>query len=104
MPDAINIVNELRSDFDVYVLTAPSTRNPHSYTEKRLWIETYFDYAFTKRLIISPNKSLLIGDYLIDDYARGKGQDKFEGSLIHFGTSRFPDWQAVNQYLRKKHG
>ena len=102
IPDAIDIVNGLRSDFDVSVLTAPSTRNPHSYTEKRLWIEKYFDYAFTKKLIISPNKALLKGDYLVDDYSEGKGQDKFEGTLVHFGTSDFPDWQTVDTFLRKE--
>ena len=102
MTNAIDIVNGLRSDFDVYVLTAPSTRNPHSYTEKRLWIEKHFDYAFTKKLIISPNKALLVGDYLVDDYAEGKGQDKFEGTLVHFGTPDFPDWQTVDRYLRKE--
>lgn len=100
LPDAIDIVNRLRSDFDVYVLTAPSTRNPHSYTEKRLWIEKHFDYEFTKKLIISPNKALLKGDYLVDDYAEGKGQDGFEGTLVHFGTSEFPDWQTVDRYFR----
>ena len=43
---AIEAVNQLRGieTFEVYVLTAPSTRNPLSYTEKRIWIERYFDY------------------------------------------------------------
>ncbi len=62
LPGAIDAVNELRAGCDLFVLSAPSTRNPHSYTEKRLWIEKYFDYQFTKRLILSPNKSLLKGD------------------------------------------
>lgn len=80
---AIESVNALRqsNDFEVYILTAPSTRNPLSYTEKRLWVERHFDYAMVKRLILSPDKSLLRGDVLIDDYAAGKGQDQFEGSL-----------------------
>ncbi len=103
MPNGIDVVNRFRSEFDVYILTAPSTRNPHSYTEKRLWIEKYFDYDFTKRLILSPNKALLKGDYLIDDYDKGKGQDKFEGILIHFGTPEFPDWQAVEQYFQAQY-
>lgn len=62
--NAINTVNTIRNTdiYEVYILTAPSTRNPHSYTEKRLWIENHFDYDFTKRLIISPDKSLLKGD------------------------------------------
>lgn len=52
-----------------------------------------------KKLIISPNKSLLKGQYLIDDQASGKGQDAFEGELIHFGSKEFPNWAKVREYL-----
>jgi hypothetical protein len=98
---AIESINQLRKQFDVYILTAPSNRNPHCYTEKRLWIEKHFDYEFTERLIISSNKSLLKGDFLIDDYAEGKGQESFGGELIQFGTEKYPDWQAVMEYFEK---
>ncbi|MFK7765703.1 MAG: hypothetical protein AB8B55_00575 [Mariniblastus sp.] len=100
--DGIESVQSLLEDFDVYILTAPSTRNPHSYMEKRIWIEKYFGYEFTSKLIISPNKGLSIGDYLIDDNVRGKGQENFKGELIHFGSATFPDWKSVVQHLRSK--
>lgn len=96
---AIKAVNQLRETFNVYVLTAPSTKNPLSYTEKRLWIENHFGYPFTERLIISPNKGLLKGDFLVDDNASGKGQENFEGELIQFGSQSFPDWPTVLQRL-----
>lgn len=99
---AIAAVEELRTLFDVYVLSAPSTRNPHSYSEKRIWIERHFGYEFTKKLILSPNKGLLKGQYLIDDFATGKGQDHFEGELILFGSDRFPSWETVLEYLTPK--
>jgi len=51
-----------------------------------------------KRLILSHNKHLNIGDYLIDDRtANGAGQ--FRGEHIHFGSEKFPDWKAVLSYL-----
>ena len=84
---------------DPYILTAPSTRNPQSYAEKRLWIEAFFGYEFTKKLIISPNKGLLMGDVLIDDHLSGKGQEAFKGRLIHFGSAAYPDWGAVGEFL-----
>ena len=102
MDGAISAINELREQFDVYVLTAPSTRNAHSYSEKRIWIEEHFDYPFTKKLILSPNKGLLKGDYLVDDHTAGKGQDSFEGMLIEFGSKAFPDWQTVLTYLNNR--
>lgn len=96
---AIKSVNKLRQDFDVYILTAPSNRNPHSYTEKRLWIEKHFGYQFTERLIISSNKSLLKGDYLIDDFSEGKGQENFEGELLQFASEKYPDWKSIIEYF-----
>ena len=92
---AIDGVNRLRQEFDTFILTAPSTRNPHCYSEKRIWIEEHFDYELVKRLIISPDKGLLKGDYLIDDQPTGKGQDRFEGTLLQFGSSKFPNWEVV---------
>jgi 5'-nucleotidase len=101
---AIEAVNELRTLFDVFVLTAPSTRNAHSYSEKRIWIEEHFDYSFTKKLIISPDKGLLKGDCLIDDHTSGNGQERFEGLLVEFGSDVFPDWNAVLAFLRPQTG
>ncbi len=92
---AINSVNKLRDRFDVYILTAPSHHNPLCYTEKRLWIEKHFDLEFTEKLIICSNKSLLKGHFLIDDYAEGKGQEDFEGTLIQFASGSYPDWPAI---------
>ena len=105
MKDAIEAVEKLRSLYDVYILTAPSTRNPLSYTEKRIWIEKHFGYEFTKKLIICSNKGLLKGDILIDDYKEGKGQENFEGKLIHFGTENCPDWEsAIERITKINHG
>lgn len=92
--DAVGLLRD--SDcLDVYVLTAPSTMNPQSYKEKREWIENNFDYEFTKKLIICPNKGLVKGHYLIDDNLHGKGQEDFEGEVIHFGSERYPSWGDV---------
>ncbi|MDQ8180388.1 hypothetical protein [Pelagicoccus sp. SDUM812005] len=96
---AVDAVNELRKSYDLYILTAPSTRNPTSYSEKRIWIEEHFDYELTKRLIICPNKGLLIGDFLIDDRSSGKGQENFKGQLIQFGSTGYRDWETVVEYF-----
>ena len=99
MDHAIESVYVLRELFDVYVLTAPSPRNPHSYTEKRIWVENHFDYAFAKKLIINPNKGLMKGDFLIDDQIDRHGQELFRGELIHFCSAKYPDWPAVMKYF-----
>ena len=50
------------------------------------------------QMILCPDKSLVKGDYLIDDDNR-HGQTEFEGEHIHFGTEQFPDWDSVCEYL-----
>ena len=91
---------DAQSCFDVYILTAPSVLNPLCYTEKRLWIEDHLGMRMVEKLIISPHKHLNKGDYLIDDKKTGKGQDKFEGKLIHFGSNSFQNWTTVLEYFK----
>lgn len=99
---AIESVSELikSEQFDPYILTAPSIYNPLCYTEKRLWVEKHFGIEFVNKLIISPNKALLKGSYLIDDRLQGSGQNDFEGELILFGSETFPEWEGIMAYLR----
>ncbi|MBN26391.1 MAG: hypothetical protein CL578_15235 [Alteromonadaceae bacterium] len=98
---AIKSVKMLINDerFAPYILTAPSYMNPLCYTEKRVWVETYFGLDFTQKLIISPNKSLLKGHVLIDDNLLGKGQEGFEGKLFQFGSPEYKNWQIVMKRL-----
>jgi 5'-nucleotidase len=98
---AIDSVKALIQDerFSPYILTAPSFVNPLCYTEKRVWIETYFGLDFTKNLIISSDKSLFKGDVLIDDNAFGKGQEGFDGKLFQFGAQEYQNWQMVMKRL-----
>lgn len=98
--DAIYAVVELQKSFDVYFLTAPSTKNPLCYMEKRLSIEKWFGFEACKKLIICENKSLVKGHFLIDDRCDSHKQNEFEGELIHFNTSKFPNWFSVLEYLQ----
>ena len=94
---AISAMDKLlrAENVEAYILTAPSLYNPLSYTEKRLWVENHLGFEWVERLIISPNKALLKGDILIDDHITGRGQDKFEGQLIHFGGPAAPNWATI---------
>jgi 5'(3')-deoxyribonucleotidase len=104
MEGAIEAVKWLMDSeaFDTYILTAPSIMNPLCYTEKRMWIEKYFGMELVKKLIISPNKGLNKGDFLVDDNTSGRGQSNFEGELIHFGSEEYKDWKEVLIYLNKQ--
>lgn len=99
MPRAIECMNLLSEIYDMRILTAPSNKNPLSYTEKRLWIEKHLGYRFVEGLTLSSYKDSVSGDYLVDDRYDTHGQNKFKGELIHFGTFEFPDWVSVYLYL-----
>ena len=104
MPNAVECIKWLIASpkYDVYILTAPSVMNPLCYTEKRVWIEKHFGMDLVNKLIISPNKGLSKGDYLIDDNISGRGQNFFEGELIHFGSDDFKNWKEVLIYLNEQ--
>jgi 5'(3')-deoxyribonucleotidase len=96
--DAINSVNILKKNFDVWILTRPSVHNISCYSEKALWIKNYLGFEMQEKTIICTNKSLLKGDFLIDDQIE-HGQSEFEGQLIRFGTEEFPDWKSVLNFF-----
>ena len=98
---AIEGMNILMTKYDVWILTRPSIKNIHCYTEKAEWIKKYFGEDFLDKLILCPNKSLVKGDFLIDDDNR-HGQPEFEGEHIHFSKDeRFMNWSQVVDYLMK---
>lgn len=52
---------------EVRICTAPLTQHKHCVDEKFAWVEHHFGLAFTKRIIIAKDKTVIRGDYLIDD-------------------------------------
>lgn len=99
IPDAINAVKSLADHFDIWFLSAPSWKNPLSLAEKNYWIRNNFGIEWAEKLILCSDKSLLIGDYLIDDNREGRGQDKFTGEFIYFKDIT---WVEVYEYIIKK--
>lgn len=96
---AIPAAKELFDLFEVYFLSSPMWNVPESFIGKRLWIEKHFGKVAEKRLILSCRKDLHIGEFLVDDRIRN-GVDKFKGIHIHFGTEKFPNWEATLPHLK----
>ena len=95
---AIDAYILLSNEFDTYLLSTAPWENSSAWSDKVDWVKKNLGKAAYKRLILSHNKNLNIGDYLIDDRtANGAGQ--FKGEHIHFGTEQFPDWDSVLKYL-----
>lgn len=100
MPGALEAFAWLQEYFDVYILSTPPWRNPQAWTSKRMWVGKYLGKSANKRLILSHNKHLCSGDFLIDD-RKTNGAGEFEGELIQFGKGQFKGWPEVISYLEK---
>ncbi len=98
MPGAIDAVKRLNEHYDCYILSTAPWKNPSAWSDKVIWITKYLDDVFHKKVVITHCKNLCKGDFLIDD--RGKnGASEFSGEWIHFGSEKFPNWDAVLTYL-----
>ena len=95
---AVNAFHELSKHYDTYILSTAPWGNPSAWTDKLLWVKKHLPDKGYKRLILSHNKNLNYGDYLIDDRT-ANGADEFPGEHIQLGSEAYPDWDAVLDYL-----
>ena len=98
MPGALDAFKRLSEKYDVYILSTAPWGNASAWSDKYEWVEGNLGSAATKRLILSHNNNLNMGDYLIDDRT-ANGAGEFQGEHIHFGKGEFPDWESVLTYL-----
>lgn len=64
---AVRAVNRLRREFDVVVCTAPMPGVETCESEKRDWLQHYFDRDFARQAIVTPNKAEVEGKAIIED-------------------------------------
>jgi 5'(3')-deoxyribonucleotidase len=107
LPGAVEAFHELSKHFDVYILSTAPWKNPSAWSDKVEWVHRHLgiesETVAHKRLIISHNKHLNRGHFLIDDRPNN-GAQQF-GQLpgqewINFGSVQFPGWPSVIEYLK----
>lgn len=109
LPNAIESVVQLSEHFDTYLLSSSPWLNPSAWSDKVEWVHRHFghtqDSPLYKRLILSHNKHLNTGDFLVDDRPNN-GADKFgylgRGEWIQFGAQGLEDWVAVREHLMRR--
>lgn len=95
---AIDAFIKLSERYDCFILTTAPWSSPQAMAEKRIWVEKHLGEHAFKKLITSHRKDLSRGHYLIDDRTIN-GAGEFDGVHIHFGTPKFPNWDAVIKFL-----
>ena len=95
---AVNAVHLLNEHYDCYILSSAPWKNPSAWGDKVEWVTKYLDDVFHEKVIFSHHKNLCNGDILIDDRDKN-GTREFQGEWLEFGSEKFPDWNAVLNYL-----
>ena len=95
---AICSFNRLSNKYDTYILSTAPWENPSAWSDKNRWVRKYLGEIAYKRLILTHHKNLNFGDLLIDDRT-ANGASLFKGEHIIFGSNKFPNWEAVCNYL-----
>jgi 5'-nucleotidase len=68
IPGSIEAVNEISSmGYTIFICTTPLNAYKNCVIEKYEWIEEHLGYEWTKKLILTKDKTVVRGDILIDD-------------------------------------
>lgn len=53
--------------YNVYIVSSPSVRGDYCHSDKNRWLKDHLGEKWARRLILTKDKTLVHGDYLIDD-------------------------------------
>ena len=71
----------------VFICTSPLTRYENNVLEKYMWVEKNMGHEWTKKMILTKDKTLLKGDILIDDKPEIEGVENPNWEHIIFDRS-----------------
>ncbi len=96
-PGCIEALNELfdHPQLRVFICTAPKIKFDNCVGEKYEWVREHLGERFIKRMMVTRDKTIAYGDYLIDD------KPQLSGAL------KRPVWQQIyhdRPYNRVEHG
>nr|KAF6457917.1 5', 3'-nucleotidase, cytosolic [Rousettus aegyptiacus] len=99
IPGALDAMREMSAmqDTEVFICTSPLRKYHHCVGEKYRWVEKHLGPQFVERIILTRDKTVVLGDLLIDDKdtiqacsrlspvscPRPRGEPKLGAHLIH---------------------
>lgn len=97
---AIEAIKEIHASgkYEIYILSTAPWANPSAWSDKVKWIQQYLPEIGYKRLILSHNKQLNIGDFLVDDRT-ANGAGEFNGELLQIFSEEYPNWVSIKEAL-----
>jgi len=82
----LEAVAEMARKHDVFICTAPMIGCPNSAGEKYCWVEKYLGWRWTRKTISTFDKTLIYGNYLIDDMTKIKGLENPSWEHVIFSS------------------
>lgn len=108
MPDAQAVVRELYDNYEVYVVTT-ATEFKYSFLDKYEWLAEHFPFIHHRRIVFCGDKSIVHGDYMIDDKVSNLGGFNGQGLLFRSphnyyetGYPRVDNWAEVRAFFREQ--
>ncbi len=108
MQEAVEVMRELYENYEVYIVST-AAEFKHSYKDKWEWLEEHFPFIHFSRIVFCGNKSIVHGDYMIDDKVSNLESFNGEGLLFdaldnHYNTDyhRVHNWVEIRDYFRRK--
>ncbi|XP_021491169.1 5'(3')-deoxyribonucleotidase, cytosolic type isoform X2 [Meriones unguiculatus] len=97
IPGAVDALREMNNmqDTEVFICTSPLRKYDHCVAEKYRWVEQHLGSQFVERIILTRDKTVVMGDLLIDDKdtirdrllclscPRPRGDPKMGAHLVH---------------------
>jgi len=108
MPGAIQVIQELSQDYDIYIATA-AMEHPASFAAKYDWLVKHLPFLSPMNFIFCGNKGVVNADYLIDDSSRHFTHFNGQGVLFtaphninEVTDVRVSNWQDIKVYFAGK--
>ncbi|XP_021562293.1 5'(3')-deoxyribonucleotidase, cytosolic type [Carlito syrichta] len=78
VPGALDAVRQMNDmpDTEVFICTSPLQKYGHCVGEKYQWVERHLGPEFVERIILTRDKTVVLGDLLIDDKDTIRGQEE----------------------------
>ena len=107
LPDCQEVVRELATDHDVFIVTA-AMDVPCSFEAKYRWLQRHFPFIPASNIVFCGDKGIVEADYLIDDRARHfssfKGRPLLFSAPHNAAEARYPrvsSWAEVRDVFAR---
>jgi 5'-nucleotidase len=102
-PDSQEVMKELNKKYELFIVSA-AMEFPQSLPEKLEWLGEHFPFLSWRQFVFCGSKSVVYGDFMIDDLPRNL--EKFNGEKFLFsaphnihvnGFTRLNDWKEIGE-------